>query len=395
MRRHHHRALALDQGFAHLERVALAAGNYVNVSDGSTKTLHRIVDALRRRGAEVLILAPDGDHPALLPVHNLVPVPSIGLPIQGYRLAMGLVGKARRALERFDPQLIHVATPDPTGLMAVRYAQSRQLALTSTYHTNFATYLKYWGPLPSTLTPLAWFLTRRFYGHFDAVYVPTAHLGEELVQRGILPNYSVLARGIDRDCFHPGRRCMQWRREHGLSPEDKVVLFCARIVWEKGLRTLVKALRRLEQSSVDFRCVVAGDGAQAGWLRKKLPRAVFTGFLDHQELACVYASSDLFVYPSTTDTFGNVTLEAMACGLPVIGARAPGTRTLVEDGESGLLVAPDDPEQLADAALELLIDDVERRRLANGAAQRARHFHWSDILTRFTSELDYIVGNSA
>lgn len=395
MRRHHGRVSARDQELVHLQRVALVAGNYVNVADGVAKTLHRIVDALQRRGAEVYVLAPRGEHPALSPADELIPVPSVGLPIQkGYRLSMGLHGDARRSLEQFDPQLIHVATPDPTGLMAVRYARSRQLALTSTYHTNFATYLKYWGRFPSALTPLAWSLTRRFYGLFDAVYVPTASLGEELVERGILPHYSVLARGIDRNRFHPQNRCMDWRRDHGLAPDDRVVLFCARIVWEKGLRTLVEALRRMKEADQTFRCVVAGDGAQAGWLRKRLTDAVFTGYLDHDDLACVYASSDLFVYPSTTDTFGNVTLEAMASGLPVVGARAPGTRTLVEHGESGILVAPDDPGELADATLELLADDARRRRLARGAQRRARQFHWSDILHRFTADLDRIAGAS-
>lgn len=395
MRRHHPRVSPRRERLTHLERVALVAGNYTNVADGVAKTLHRIVAALRHRGAEVLVLAPDGEHPALSPADELIPVPSVGLPIQkGYRLSLGLHGDTRRQLDDFSPQLIHVATPDPTGLMAVHFARSRHLALTSTYHTNFATYLKYWGRFPSALTPLAWHLTRRFYELFDAVYVPTAPLGEELVERGILPHYSVLARGIDRDRFHPGNRCMDWRREHDLAPDDVVVLFCARIVWEKGLRTLVDALRRMEKSSVEFRVVVAGDGAQANWLRKRLPDAVFTGYLDHDDLACVYASSDLFVYPSTTDTFGNVTLEAMASGLPVVGARAPGTRTLVEDGESGVLVDPDDPEQVCDAALELLADDAERHRLSRGALRRSRQFHWSDILTQFTSDLDRIAGST-
>lgn len=374
--------------------MALAAGNYVNVADGVAKTLHRIVDALQRRDVEVLVLAPEGNHPALSPALEMVPVPSIGLPIQkGYRLSLGLHGATRRTLKRFDPQLVHVATPDPTGLMAVHYARQRGVALTGTYHTNFATYLKYWGRLPSALTPLAWSMTRRFYGLFDAVYVPTSALGEELVERGILPHYAVLARGIDHERFHPSRRCRQWRRQRGIDADDRVLLFCARLVWEKGLRTLVSALRNLEDQPVDFKCVIAGDGAQSKWLKKRLPDAIFTGYLDHDDLACVYASSDLFVYPSTTDTFGNVTLEAMASGLPVIGARAPGTRTLVEHDKSGLLVDPDSPDQVSEAAGALLRDDVRRQRLARGALRRARQFQWTDILSSFTSELDRLVAS--
>lgn len=375
-----------------LERVALTAGNYVNVADGVSLTLHRVVEALQRRGVEVAVIAPDGEHPDLPEAPHMIPVPSVGLPIQkGYRMALGLNRQTIAAIDRFAPQLVHVATPDLAGWMAAHYARRRGLSLISTYHTNFAAYLDYWGMLPSMLTSVAWQLKRSFYARFDQVFVPTRALGEELVQRGVLRHYSVLARGVDQRRFHRRCRSENWRQSLGIASDEKIVLFCARLVWEKGLRTLVRALHWMRHRGLNFRSLIVGDGAQKKWLQRQLPQAQFTGFLTHGELACAYASSDLFLYPSTTDTFGNVTLEAMACGLPVVGARAPGTRTLVQDGTSGVLVRRNDPQALARAAIRLIEDDTERRRLADGAARRARQFRWSEILSRFSYDLDRLV----
>ncbi len=381
-----------QRSLQNLERLALAVGNYVNVADGVSLTLHRVVEALHRRGVEVAVIAPDGDHPDLASPPHMISVPSVGLPIQkGYRVALGLDRKTISAMDRFDPQLVHVATPDLAGWMATRYARRRGLKLIGTYHTNFAAYLDYWGRVPSMLTSVAWRLKRSFYQHFDQVFVPTRALGEELVDRGVLRHFAVLARGVNQQRFNRRCRSPQWRQSLGINDDEIVVLFCARIVWEKGLRTLVRALRWMRNRGVDFRTLIVGDGAQKNWLQKQLPDAQFTGFLTHDALACAYASSDLFLYPSTTDTFGNVTLEAMASGLPVVGARAPGTRTLVQHGESGILVAPDDPRALAEAAIGLIEDDDERRRIADGAARRARKFQWSEILGRFATDLDELV----
>lgn len=391
----HFRRIELSRRLYKLEalrRVALVTGNYLNVIDGAAMTVHRMVSALESLGVEVAVIAPRGDHDGLSPAHQMIHVPSLGLPIQkGYRLSLGLDSATVAKLERFDPQVVHVATPDLAGVMALRYARRRDLVLTSTYHTNFASYLKYWGLIPSALTPLAWELTKRFYAPFDRVYVPTDSLGEELIRRGVLERYSILARGVDPDKFHRGYRSRHWRIKNGIGEEEIVVLFCARIVWEKGLRTLVKGLEILRQQGLAHRVLIVGEGDQRKWLQERLPEAVFTGYLVDEELSRAYASADIFVYPSTTDTFGNVTLEAMSSHLPVIGARAPGTRCIVEDGQSGILVEPDDAKALAEAMALLITDVEERRRLAWGAARRASQFRWDEILARFVLDLDGLV----
>lgn len=380
----------------HLKRFALVTGNYVNVVDGVTLTLHRLVETLESVGVEVVVVAPDGVNQELDGASNLIPIPSLALPIQkGYRLSLGFNPWVTSALDEFSPQVVHVATPDLTGWMATRYARRRQLVLTGTYHTNFATYLKYWGVVPSVLTPVAWHLLKRFYAPFDQVFVPTDSLGQDLVNREILAHYGVLARGVDHDRFHQGQRGPRWRLRYGIGQEELVVLFCARLVWEKGLRTLVAGLRRLQEIGPPHRVMVVGDGDQKRWMERQLPEATFTGYLSGDDLARAYANADLFLYPSTTDTFGNVTLEAMASHLPVIGAYAPGTRTLVEPEESGVLVEPDDPEALAQAAALVLEDAAYRKQLAIGAGRRAKEFRWPEILGGFISEVDEIVGDRA
>ena len=382
-----------------LRRVALVTGNYVDVRDGASLTLHRVVEALEARGVEVAVVAPATDGATALPAaRHTIGVPAVTLPMQNdYRLPMGLDRRARRALERFAPQLVHVATPDPAGWAAVGWARRRGLPLASTFHTNFASYLGTWGPL-RILEPLAWALMRRFYEPFDRVFVPTESMGQELVHRRVLERYDLFARGVDRAVFHPRHRSPDWRRQVlGVDDRTPVVLFCARLVWEKGLRTLADALARLREHGPEHRVLIVGDGEQEDWLREQLPWAHFAGFLTGEALSRVYASSDLFLYPSATDTFGNVTLEAMASGLPVVGADAPGTRSLVEPGRSGLLIPPRDADALARQAAALLHPQgaLRRERLRAGALARARSFDWDAILSGLCDDLESMVAAPA
>jgi glycosyltransferase involved in cell wall biosynthesis len=373
--------------------MALVTSNYLNTADGAASTLHRIVDALRERDVRVAVIAPDAEEPQMEPAPVMLHPPSMPLPLQDYRFPVRLGTHVRSRLRDFDPQLFHVASPDPASLLAMRYARQRGLPLISTFHTNFPAYLEYWGRFASMFSPLAWKALERFYAPCDRVFVPTESMGRELARRGVLEDWSILARGVDRSSFGPRFRSQQWRRKHDIGEDELVVLFCARLVWEKGLRTLATALEQLDASGPAHRVVIVGDGEQSDWLVDNLPYpSIVTGFLNGEELATAFASADVFLYPSTTDTFGQVTLQAMASGLPVIGARAPGTSSLVEDGSSGLLVTPDDPDAFARATAQLLQNDILRHRLSNGARRRALQYSWSSILDEFVREVDALVG---
>ena len=378
-----------ERTLENLQRMVLVTGNYITAADGASLTLHRLVDTLTARGVQVAVAAPMKGRRELPPAPLMFDIPSIPSK-QGYRIPLGLGRQARRQLEAFNPQLIHVASPDPASAMAVRFARRRGIPVISTFHTNFAAYLKYWWRVGDLLAPLAWKILGGLYARCDRVFVPTPSMGEELEGHGCLDEWSILARGVEPDSFGPQFRSAAWRHDLGIAPEDRVVLFCARIVMEKGLPTLVQALSKLREIE-RTRFVIVGDGEQLEWLRARLPFVIFTGFLHGDDLARAYASSDIFIYPSTTDTFGNVTLEAMASGLPVIGADAPGTKSLVADGRSGFLVPPEDPDAFAEATARLLRDDTLRARLSRGALARANEFRWPAILDDFVAELDALV----
>lgn len=190
---------------------------------------------------------------------------------------------------------------------------------------------------------------------------------------------AIWSRGIDRHIFHPGRRDLDWRRSLGFADHEAVVLFVGRLVLEKGLDTFSATLKRLEDMGVPHRALIVGDGPARGWIEERAPQAVYTGFLKGEDLARAYASSDVMFNPSSTETFGNVTLEAMASGLPVVAARATGSLSLVTEGVNGLLTTPDDVEESA-AALAAYLTSVEGRAAAGEAGIRmSERYDWDRI----------------
>ena len=203
----------------------------------------------------------------------------------------------------------------------------------ASYHTRYETYLRHYWYLARLEGPLKRYL-RRFYGRCREVYVPSDSVREALLADGLKDNFKPWPRGIDTARFDPAKRSPQWRARHGIGADELVVLHVSRLVREKRLDTLTAALNRI---TVPHRVVIVGDGPDRGFAERELPHAIFTGFLNGEELAAAYASSDIFVFPSDSESFGNVTLEAMASGLPCVCADATGSRSLVVAGETGFL----------------------------------------------------------
>ncbi|TPV96404.1 MAG: glycosyltransferase family 1 protein [Myxococcales bacterium FL481] len=375
-------------------RILLLTGNYVNVVDGVALTLNRLVRFLVDRGDEVLVLAPGAKQFALEPAGRFVAVPSAPFALQPeYRVALGLYGRARRRVDAFSPDLVHVATPDILGWAGVRYARRHGLPVVGSFHSNLASYMRFaW--FTRLLERPVWGQLRRFYDDCDRVYVPTASMEQELREHGFRVETQLWSRGVDLRRFTPDRRSEAWRRAHGIAPDEFAVLFVARLRWEKGLNLLARIFRRLDESHVRYRPVIVGDGVGRDWLRREVPRAVMPGYLDGEELATAYASSDAFLYPSETDTFGNVTLEAMASGLPAICADAPGARSLVRDGKTGWLVSPGDEPGFAARVAELAAKRERQRELGRAALEHAQTFSWSACLTALSDSYDELLRRS-
>jgi glycosyltransferase involved in cell wall biosynthesis len=293
-------------------------------------------------------------------------------------VALGMGGFAKRRLLDFQPDIMHIAAPDLLGQAALALAQAHNIPAVASYHTRYETYLRhYWylafleGTLKRSL--------RRFYGACREVYVPSDSVRETLLADGLKDNFKPWPRGIDTARFAPDKRDPAWRARHGIGPDELVILHVSRLVREKRLDTLTAALKQFD---LPHRVVIVGDGPDRDLAQRELPHAVFTGFLDGNELAAAFASSDIFLFPSDTESFGNVTLEAMASGLPCVCADATGSRSLVVDGETGFLAHADDAEGFARHLTRLAQDSALRLRMGAAARSRALGFSWEETLAR-------------
>lgn len=374
-------------------RIALFAGAYNHIADGVSLTLNRLVEHLQQQGADVRVFAPTVDDPAIDDhAGSLTSVPSLPVPGRSeYRLSLGLTPSVQEALDEFDPTLYHIATPDLLGHNALRHAQATDTPVVASYHTHFSSYLKYYH-LGLLKTPV-WSYLRSFYNQCRQVYVPTHAMAEVLREHGIDSDLRLWPRGVDTDRFTPTRRSNEWRHTHDIGDDEAVVAFVSRLVWEKGLDVYADVIERLERQGVFHRSLIVGDGPAREELESRLPNTIFTGFLEGTELARAYAASDIFLFPSDTETFGNVTLEAMASGLPTVCADAAGSRDLVEDGTTGRLCPPGNVEAFTDAVCTLVVDDIRRDRMGTAARKRAQDFTWPAVLDRMSRYYDEVLAH--
>ena len=369
--------MSLVQGRA--LRVALVTSSYNYIPDGVALTLNRLVGYLERQGVEVLVFAPIADRPAFVHQGTVVPVPSIPLPGRPeYRLALGMAGYVKRQLLDFAPDIVHIGVPDLLGHAALGLAHKHGIPAVASYHTRYETYLRhYWH-----LSWLESFLTRtlrRFYGRCREVYVPSDSTRAALLADGLRDNLKPWPRGIDTVRFTPAKRSQQWRTQLGIGSDEVVILHVSRLVREKRLDTLTAALNRVR---APHRVVIVGDGPDQDSVARELPNAIFAGFLRDEALAGAYASSDLFLFPSDSESFGNVTLEAMASGLPCVCADATGSSSLVVPDQTGFLIPADDADGFARQLTLLAQDAALRRRMGEAARARALTYSWEETLAR-------------
>ncbi|GAA5523039.1 glycosyltransferase family 1 protein [Aliifodinibius salicampi] len=359
-------------------RVAIFTGNYNHIQDGVSLTLNRLVAYLETEGVPVIVFGPTVENPPMDHEGEFVPVPSVPMPGRSeYRITVGFPESAQKRLREFDPTLIHLATPDVLGFRAMRWAQANNIQIVASYHTHFTSYLKYYNL--DMLKLLGWKYLEWFYSQCKHIYVPSPSMAKELNEEGIDEGIRIWARGVNTDEFNPKFRDMEWRRSIGIEDSDKVVSFVSRLVWEKNLQTYVDTVKRLRQKYDSIKPMIVGDGPAKKELEHMLPEAHFTGFVTGDELSRAYASSDVFLFPSETETFGNVTLEAMSSGLPCVVADATGSRSLVESGVNGFLAAPRDTKEFARCVAKILEDELMQESMAKAARQKALAYSWENV----------------
>jgi glycosyltransferase involved in cell wall biosynthesis len=358
-------------------RVAYFTESLLPHVDGVSRTLAQLFGFLERRGVEFRVYSPFVPGPEVSWSGRVRPVRFVRFPLYpDYRVSLPFSGGIARELKAWAPDLVHLVSPTPMARRAQRWAEANGLPTVSSFHTHFVSYFRYYG-VPA-LEPFGWRMLRRFYARDRTVYAPSHSIIAELAERGI-GNTELWSRGIDLARFSPDHRDPELRRVAGAEGEVPIVLMVSRLVKEKDMADLVRMDRILRQRGNNYRLVLVGDGPMRGELERDLPDAFFAGHQSGGGLARWYASGDVFVFPSTTETFGNVVVEAQASGMPTVVVNRGGPPDLVQPGRTGFIARANDPEDLARAVEKLLRDPDGRARMGAQARAAAAERDWAAI----------------
>ncbi len=361
-------------------RISLVSETYFPQVNGVSRTLDRLVRYCSEQGDRVQLLIPSYNaNSAQLPCQvEKNEWHSIALPFyKEVVLPVVTVGMVESSLKSFCPDLVHIATEGPLGWAALRAAKRLKLPAVSSYHTNFPQYLQTYHA--RFLEPTSWRYLRWFHNSTLATFCPSPSSRDLLEDKGF-HNVGIWSRGVDNHRFNPGKRDLELRRALGIGPDDTVMTYTGRIANEKNLEMLVDAWRELSDHD-GCHLLFVGDGPLRARLeRMNLPRTIFTGYRYGEELAKIYASSDLFVFPSLSETFGNVVLEAMASGLPVVAYNVQGPKDIVRESHTGLLVNDITAEALASAIREMVNNRELLKQMGRQARAYAEGCTWEQIM---------------
>jgi glycosyltransferase involved in cell wall biosynthesis len=373
--------IAEGEASRRLLRIGLVTETYPPEINGVANTMRHLVEGLERRGHRIELVRPrQRDERASCTdsrrTETLVP----GLPIPGYRgLQFGLPAywRLRHLWRKSPPQALYIATQGPLGHAALTAGRAVGIPTLTGFHTRFHQYSSHYGlgllrrPIFETL--------RRFHNRSDATLVPSPELRDELIALGFR-NVHLLSRGVDTQLFDPQRRSDELRRSWGCSPAAPVLLYVGRLAAEKNLDLALRAYRHIAAEMPHARLVLVGDGPAREQLRESHPELILPGPKVGVELAEHYASGDLFLFPSRTETFGNVVLEAMASGLPVIAFDYAAARAFIRNEDNGIKVAVPDEDAFVDAAVKAARDGDRLGAMSEQARATAECMGWDRVV---------------
>lgn len=374
-------------------RVAYFTESLYPYVDGVSRTLARLFDTLEAEEIDFQVFSPflpDDSVRWHRRVREVRHLPLIVNP--GYRISLPGGRAVRRELERFRPELVHLVSPTPMAIWAARWARRAGVPCVASFHTHFVSYFRYYGVRP--LEPIGWSLMRRFYARCERVYAPSWSIIRELREHGI-ENVELWSRGIDLTAFSPRFRDPELRALAGADPETPLLLLVSRLVREKDLADLVAIDVELRHRGVKYRLALVGDGPMRAELEAKLPDAYFVGHQSGDALARWYASADLFVFPSTTETLGNVVLEALASGLPAVVVDRGGPQDLVEEGVTGFIAPANQISAITDRVALLLTDPARRAEMGRAGIASATGRDWSTINRELIRGYQTVIEESA
>jgi phosphatidylinositol alpha 1,6-mannosyltransferase len=368
----------------HALRVAFFTESVLPLVDGVSLTLDRLFRALHAEGVEFRVYTPFKPGPEVAWSDRVRTVPYVRFPLYpDYRLSRPGGRRVAADLEAFEPDIVHVVSPTPMAAWAQSWARPRGIPVVATFHTHFVSYFPYYHL--GGLEWLGWRILRWFHGRCVATYAPSTSIVDELIARDI-PNVRLWSRGVDTRAFSPEWRDSGLRERVGATDDRPMLLLVSRLVKEKDLADLVAVDRELRRRGVDYALALVGDGPMRRRLEGDLPHAHFAGHQSGRGLARWYASGDVFIFPSTTETFANVVQEAMASGLPAVVVDRGGPQGVIEPGRSGFVARAHDIGDIADRVQQLLQDRRLRRAMGRAARQRALSRSWDVVTSRMICE---------
>jgi glycosyltransferase involved in cell wall biosynthesis/predicted metal-dependent phosphoesterase TrpH len=353
--------------------------------NGVATTIRRMTAAGAAAGKQLVVVASRSDlQLSDIPIKNFPPIGEFELPeYELQKLSFPPILQMLDYVQRERFTEIIISTPGPVGLTALLAAKMLNLQTSGIYHTDFPQYIRILTE-DSFLESVAWGYMHWFYGQVDTVFVNSEEYKQSWIKRGFDPaKLKILPRGLDTELFHPARRDSAFFEKFGASNGEVRLLYVGRISREKDLDVLADAYRQLRKEGVPVQLFVVGHGPYSEALAKSLPDAFFTGYLRGTELATAYASADIFVFPSTTDTFGNVILEAQASGLPVVVSDSGGPKELVAHKANGLITRSHNVEDFTDAIRVLVTDQRLRERMASSARKSVTDRSWPHAFVKF------------
>ena len=378
------------------ERICIITETFAPEVNGVANTLSHLVKGMLSQGIQVLVIRPrqhKNDSGNTSDAFQTVTLP--GLPIPGYdQLKFGLPNKnkLKSALQDFAPDAIYIATEGPMGYTANRVAKQLNIPVLSGFHTNFHQYIEHYHL--GAFENLAYRYLRHFHNQTAGTLVPTNNQKSALEQYGF-DNVSVLSRGVDSQLFSPSKRCEQLRAEWGLKEDDIALIYVGRIANEKNIQLALSAYQELKEDDPKLKFVLVGDGPLLNSIRQQHKDVIICGMQTGEALAKHYASGDIFLFPSKTDTFGNVVTEAMASGLAVVSFNYAAASEHIKHGINGMVCDLNNDQQFADQVATLLDRPHLLKDIKHNAFSHSLTISWHAIVENFTGLLSSLKKSSA
>ncbi|MBU0689312.1 MAG: glycosyltransferase family 1 protein [Gammaproteobacteria bacterium] len=368
--------------------IALVTETYVPEVNGVAITIGRMVHGLLKRGHRIHMIRPrQGKQDAPAAEGNYAETLVSGMPIPGYpELKSGLPAKnlLLKLWRKQQPDVVHIATEGPLGWSALSAARKLGIPVCTDFHTNFHNYTQHYG-IGLLKKPIAAYL-RHFHNKAACTLVPTASLQQQLEHEGY-QNVLVVSRGVDTELFHPAKRDAELRASWNASDDTPVVMLVSRIAPEKNLHVVIQAFEQMRKINPLLRLVMVGDGPARAELQKQHPQVIFAGMQTGEALARHYASGDIFLYPSLTETYGNVTVEAMASGLATLAYNYAAAQQHIKHDVNGLLATFADSDAFIAEARTLANDLPRVRRLGLTARDTVESLTWEHIMGQMEAVL--------